>query len=219
MAYVWAFVVGGAICVVGQLLLDLTSLTPARILTGYVVAGVALSALGLYGLLVDFAGSGASVPLLGVRPPAGPGGAAGGGPAGAAGLPDRRAAGGSRRHHRQPAVRSGVLLCGQKPRPELTAPFRPSLRPGHGMLGQKGAFYMTKRAVCLGAAGMLGALPGPVLGLSGAGRRMGRARGLPLGREPLRRPGRPVWRWRWAGSGCPNLPLVPTACWSRSRVP
>ena len=65
MAYVWAFVVGGAICVVGQLLLDLTSLTPARILTGYVVAGVALSALGLYGPLVDFAGSGASVPLLG----------------------------------------------------------------------------------------------------------------------------------------------------------
>ena len=55
MAYVWAFVVGGAICVVGQLLLDLTSLTPARILTGYVVAGVALSALGLYGPLVDFA--------------------------------------------------------------------------------------------------------------------------------------------------------------------
>ena len=56
---------GGAICAAGQLLVDLTSLTPARILTGYVVAGVALSALGLYGPLADFAGAGASVPLLG----------------------------------------------------------------------------------------------------------------------------------------------------------
>ena len=65
MNYLWAFLVGGAICAAGQLLIDLTSLTPARILTGYVVAGVALSALGLYGPLVDFAGSGASVPLLG----------------------------------------------------------------------------------------------------------------------------------------------------------
>ena len=46
MNYLWAFVVGGAICVVGQLLIDLTSLTPARILTGYVVVGVVLSAIG-----------------------------------------------------------------------------------------------------------------------------------------------------------------------------
>src|SRR5699024_6461316 len=65
MNYLWAFLVGGAICAAGQLLVDLTSLTPARILTGYVVAGVALSALGLYGPLADFAGAGASVPLLG----------------------------------------------------------------------------------------------------------------------------------------------------------
>ncbi len=65
MGYFWAFVVGGAICVVGQLLLDLTSLTPARILTGYVVTGVLLSAVGLYGPLAEFAGGGASVPLLG----------------------------------------------------------------------------------------------------------------------------------------------------------
>ncbi|MGN0975835.1 MAG: stage V sporulation protein AE [Gemmiger sp.] len=65
MNYVWAFVVGGAICVVGQLLMDYTKLTPARILTGYVVAGVVLSAVGLYGPLADFAGAGASVPLLG----------------------------------------------------------------------------------------------------------------------------------------------------------
>ncbi len=65
MQYVWAFVVGGAICVVGQLLIDLTNWTPARILAGYVVAGVVLSAVGLYAPLVDFAGAGASVPLLG----------------------------------------------------------------------------------------------------------------------------------------------------------
>lgn len=65
MGYVWAFVVGGAICVVGQLLVDLTKLTPARILTAYVVAGVVLSAVGLYAPLAEFAGCGATVPLLG----------------------------------------------------------------------------------------------------------------------------------------------------------
>ncbi len=65
MSYVWAFVVGGAICVVGQLFIDYTKLSPARILTGYVVAGVVLSAAGLYAPLADFAGAGASVPLLG----------------------------------------------------------------------------------------------------------------------------------------------------------
>ena len=65
MNYLWAFVVGGALCVAGQLLVDLTSLTPARILTGYVVAGVVLSATGLYSPLAELAGAGASVPLLG----------------------------------------------------------------------------------------------------------------------------------------------------------
>ena len=65
MNYFWAFVTGGAICVVGQLFLDLTPLTPARILTGYVVAGVVLSALGWYAPLTEFAGCGATVPLLG----------------------------------------------------------------------------------------------------------------------------------------------------------
>ena len=65
MSYVWAFVVGGAICVVGQLFIDYTKLSPARILTGYAVAGVILSAVGLYKPLADFAGAGASVPLLG----------------------------------------------------------------------------------------------------------------------------------------------------------
>lgn len=65
MNYLWAFVVGGAICVVGQLLIDYTNLTPARILTGYVVTGVILSAVGAYKPLAEFAGAGASVPLLG----------------------------------------------------------------------------------------------------------------------------------------------------------
>ena len=58
MNYVWAFVAGGLICVVGQLFIDYTKLSPARILTGYVVAGVILSAVGLYKPLVDFAAAG-----------------------------------------------------------------------------------------------------------------------------------------------------------------
>lgn len=60
-----AFVVGGLICVVGQLLMDFTKLTPARILVSFVVAGVALGAVGVYGPLVDWAGAGATVPLTG----------------------------------------------------------------------------------------------------------------------------------------------------------
>ncbi|MBO5556764.1 MAG: stage V sporulation protein AE [Oscillospiraceae bacterium] len=59
------FVVGGCLCVIGQLLIDYTRLTPARILTSYVVAGVILGALGLYSPLVDWAGAGATVPLTG----------------------------------------------------------------------------------------------------------------------------------------------------------
>ena len=65
MDYLKAFVVGGLFCVIGQILIDKTKLTPARILVGYVVAGVILSALNIYEPLVDFAGAGASVPLLG----------------------------------------------------------------------------------------------------------------------------------------------------------
>ena len=65
MNYFWAFVVGGGICVIGQLLIDLTSLTPARILTGYVVAGVLLQAVGVYQYIVDWGGAGATVPLTG----------------------------------------------------------------------------------------------------------------------------------------------------------
>ena len=60
-----AFVVGGLLCLVGQALIDATALTPARILTSYVVAGVALGALGLYQPLIDWAGAGATVPLTG----------------------------------------------------------------------------------------------------------------------------------------------------------
>ena len=65
MEYVKAFAVGGAFCVIGQILIDKTKLTPARILVSYVVLGVILSAIGLYEPLVEFAGAGASVPLLG----------------------------------------------------------------------------------------------------------------------------------------------------------
>ena len=65
MDYIKAFVVGGALCVIAQLLIDYTKLTPAKILVSYVVLGVLLGGVGVYGPLVDFAGAGASVPLLG----------------------------------------------------------------------------------------------------------------------------------------------------------
>ncbi|MBQ3562038.1 MAG: SpoVA/SpoVAEb family sporulation membrane protein, partial [Clostridia bacterium] len=60
-----AFAVGGAFCVIGQILIDRTKLTPARILVGDVVSGVILTAVGIYDYLVDFAGAGATVPLTG----------------------------------------------------------------------------------------------------------------------------------------------------------
>ena len=65
MEYFHAFWVGGLICVAGQLLIDYTKLTPARIMVMYVTVGVALGALGLYEPLMNFAGSGAGVPLCG----------------------------------------------------------------------------------------------------------------------------------------------------------
>ena len=65
MDYLNAFLCGGILCAVGQILIDRTQLTPARILTGYVVAGVLLSALGLYQPIADWGGAGAAVPLTG----------------------------------------------------------------------------------------------------------------------------------------------------------
>ena len=65
MDYVKAFLVGGSLCVIAQLLIDYTKLTPAKILVTYVVLGVLLGGIGIYQPLVDFAGAGASVPLLG----------------------------------------------------------------------------------------------------------------------------------------------------------
>lgn len=65
LIYLKAFVIGGAFCVVGQILIDKTKLTPARILTAFVVAGVVLGAIGVYQPLVDWAGAGATVPLTG----------------------------------------------------------------------------------------------------------------------------------------------------------
>ena len=65
MDFVKAFIVGGLLCVIGQILIDKTGITPARILVSYVVIGVVLSGLGIYKPLVDIAGAGASVPLTG----------------------------------------------------------------------------------------------------------------------------------------------------------
>lgn len=65
MDYIKAFLVGGFLCLIGQILIDKTKLTPARILVSYVVIGVLLGAVGLYQPLVDFAGAGATVPLTG----------------------------------------------------------------------------------------------------------------------------------------------------------
>ena len=65
MDYLNAFLCGGILCAIGQILIDKTKLTPARILTGYVVAGVILSALGVYQPLADWGGAGATVPLTG----------------------------------------------------------------------------------------------------------------------------------------------------------
>lgn len=65
MQYLYAFLVGGTLCAIGQIFIDKTKLTPARILVMYVVAGVILGAFGWYDKLVDFAGAGASVPLTG----------------------------------------------------------------------------------------------------------------------------------------------------------
>lgn len=65
LPYLWAFLVGGAFCVIAQILIDRTKLTPARILVLYVVVGVILGGIGLYRPLVDFAGAGATTPLTG----------------------------------------------------------------------------------------------------------------------------------------------------------
>lgn len=65
MMYLWAFIVGGLWCVIAQILIDKTKLTPARILVGYVVIGAILTAVGCYEPLVKFAGAGATVPLTG----------------------------------------------------------------------------------------------------------------------------------------------------------
>lgn len=65
MSYLWAFIIGGLLCAIGQVLIDYTKITPAKILVTYVVLGVVISAFGWYQPFVDFAGCGASVPLTG----------------------------------------------------------------------------------------------------------------------------------------------------------
>ncbi|MBQ3537348.1 MAG: stage V sporulation protein AE [Clostridia bacterium] len=65
MNYLWAFLVGGFICLIGQILIDKTKLTPAKILVGFVCIGVLLGAVGVYDKIIDFASSGATVPISG----------------------------------------------------------------------------------------------------------------------------------------------------------
>lgn len=65
MQYLWAFLIGGAFCAIGQILIDKTKLTPARILVIYVVAGVILGGIGVYDYIKDIGGAGATVPLTG----------------------------------------------------------------------------------------------------------------------------------------------------------
>lgn len=65
MEYLYAFIIGGSFCVIGQILIDKTKLTPARILVSYVVIGVVLGGAGIYKPIADFAGAGATVPLTG----------------------------------------------------------------------------------------------------------------------------------------------------------
>ena len=65
MEYLWAFVIGGLFCVIGQLLIDFTKMTPGKVLVLFVVLGVVLGAIGVYEPLVDFAGAGATTPLTG----------------------------------------------------------------------------------------------------------------------------------------------------------
>lgn len=65
MDFLWAFLVGGALCAIGQLLIDLTKMTASRIMVAFVVAGVVLSLVGVYKPFAEFAGAGATVPLCG----------------------------------------------------------------------------------------------------------------------------------------------------------
>ncbi len=100
MEYIRAFLLGGLLCALGQILIDRTTLTPAKILTGYVTAGVLLSALGFYQPLVDWGGARGHRPPHRLWPSAGPGGAEGGGGAGPAGRPYRRHHRSGGRHYR-----------------------------------------------------------------------------------------------------------------------
>ncbi len=65
MQYLWCFIIGGVLCIIAQILIDKTKITPARVLVLYVTVGAILGGLGLYKYLVDFAGAGATVPLTG----------------------------------------------------------------------------------------------------------------------------------------------------------
>lgn len=137
MNYLWAFLIGGVLCAVGQLLIDLTKLTPARILTGYVVAGVAISAVGLKKVpLAEFAGAGASVPLLGFGHLLAKGVHRRGGK-GCHRHPDRRADRCFCGHHRKPCLRRVLWAKATTRTDVLSALLRHILRPAAGKLGAK----------------------------------------------------------------------------------
>lgn len=108
MEYLNAFLCGGLLCAVGQIILDKTSLTPARILTGYVVAGVLLQAVGVYQYIVDWGGAGATVPLTGFWLLPGEGRGQSGGGGGPAGCAHRR----TDRHLRRYRRGGGVFPVG-----------------------------------------------------------------------------------------------------------
>ena len=115
MEYLNAFLCGGLLCAVGQIILDKTALTPGRILTGYVVTGVLLQAVGVYQYIADWGGAGATVPLTGFGYSLARGVAKAVAEKGALGI--RRADGHRRRHRRGggvlPAGGSGVQAVGQ----------------------------------------------------------------------------------------------------------
>lgn len=105
MEYFNAFLCGGILCLIGQLLIDKTPLTPAKILVLYVVTGVVLGGAGVYQKLVDWAGSGATVPLTGFGYLLAKGGAQGSGGAGLPGGPHRGCHRSGGRHHRRHLLR------------------------------------------------------------------------------------------------------------------
>ena len=122
MEYFNAFLCGGILCLIGQLLIDKTPLTPAKILVLYVVTGVVLGGAGVYQKLVDWAGSGATVPPHRFRLSAGQGGAQGSGGAGLPGGPHRGVSPQRRAASPPPSSSASWWRCSSSPSPRADAP-------------------------------------------------------------------------------------------------